>query len=215
MNRTTQALSLLFVATEIIDQTDIHNYLLSLDDSVVEPPLYIPMKINRHRRETLLLVILGQFLAFLDQRLLARGKRCALAGRWRETNDKSTITGCSSLRLDRLSDVSTLHIFSSLPRSDPGSISVVHELPSSMPVGQSRILLCHHSQFALSLVSAPLLLLTRANTSRLTEIFRFFSSASTPLPVEISNRSLSSLGSMYMRKQFITKGIIFYGRTRL
>lgn len=81
MNRTTRALSLLFVATEIIDQTDSHNYLLSLDDSVVELSLYIPMKINRHRRETLLFVILGQFLAFLDQRLLARGKRCALVGR--------------------------------------------------------------------------------------------------------------------------------------
>ena len=80
MNRTTRALSLPFVATEIIDQTDSHYYLLSLDDSV-EPPLYIPMKINRHRRETLLLLTLGQFLAFLDQRLLARGKRCALVGR--------------------------------------------------------------------------------------------------------------------------------------
>lgn len=80
MNRTTRALSLPFVATEIIDQTDSHYYLLSLDDSV-EPPLYISMKINRHRRETLLLLTLGQFLAFLDQRLLARGKRCALVGR--------------------------------------------------------------------------------------------------------------------------------------
>lgn len=88
---------------------------------------------------------------------------------------------------------------------------MVHELPSSMPVGQSHILLCHHSQFALSLVRAPLLLLTRANTSRLTEIFRFFSSASTPLPVEISNRSLSSLGSMYSGNNLSRKVSSFTG----
>lgn len=88
---------------------------------------------------------------------------------------------------------------------------MVHELPSSMPVGQSRILLCHHSQFALSLVRAPLLLLTRANTSRLTEIFRFFSSASTPLPVEILNRSLSSLGSMYRGNNLSRKVSSFTG----
>lgn len=215
MNRTTRALSLLFVATEIIDQTDIHNYLLSLDDSVVEPPLYIPMKINRHRCETLLLVILGQFLAFLDQRLLARGKRCALAGRWRETNDKSTITGLHQSE-----------IRSVVGCIDAPHLLVVTKIRSRIDLSGPRAAFFHASWPVAYLIvsSFSICFIARARTVT-------FAHASKHLAI---NRNLSlffkcldsfasgNFKSIFIefrfdvqRKQFITKGIIFYGRTRL